>query len=212
MRSTLPVTLCTLALAGAFGCGSQTTGDPYEQAAQEVESAQAALDQTDSANAAIDMAADGMAAATDMDKDSDEVADEAVDGGGRHGGGPGDRGGPGEHRGGARGDRMGGGGGHQCGHHHGRGNDLLLYYADLDALQACRDLRDSCQASADPASCKDEVHACVEPILQDAFAAMCAERVTMCDSAGSDPKPCERVHARCDANTGGAPTDAGTAP
>lgn len=199
MRNVLSAS-CVLACA-AFGCNASTTQDPYEQAALEVESASFALDQDDSDDQALDGAADdgtdAAAPGDDDDGDGDEATEE------RNGG----------HKGGAArgdGDRGGRGGRHHGrGHRHGRGHDLLLWYADLDALQACRDLRETCQASADPSACKDEVRACVEPVLDAAFAAMCEERLTMCAAADAPAGKCARIERKCSADDGDGGVDAG---
>ncbi|HMI91107.1 MAG TPA: hypothetical protein VK509_07070 [Polyangiales bacterium] len=185
MRNVLSPFCCVLALA-AFGCGSNASGgDPYEQAASEVESAVSALADDDSDDSAIDGAADGSDAATpDDDGDSDEATEEAN--GGHEGK---DRGGSGRR-----------GGHHGRGHRHGRGHDLLLWYADLDALQMCRDLRESCQASADASTCKDEVKACVKPVIDAAFAAMCEERVALCSADDAPERSCKRVDKHCAAD------------
>ena len=194
MRKILSLS-CVLACAG-FGCGTGSNGDAYEQAAQEVESAVAALDQADSDDTAIDgAAADGDTATSDDDADSDEATQEAN-------GGHADRDvdsdeATEEANGGHAGKGRKGGGRHGRGHHHGRGHDLLLWYADLDALQVCRDLRETCATSADPAACKDEVHACVQPILDAAFAAMCEERTAMCSADDAPANKCERVAKHC---------------
>jgi hypothetical protein len=211
-----------LALA-AFGCGS-TASDPYAQAADEVESAVAALDQAGSDDTAIDTGTDGSASAAadsdsdsdeatdeaaDSDKDSDEATDEAAGGHQARDGGPGEPGDmDGDHGGpGMGGGKHGKGGRHGHGHHHGRGHDLLLFYADLTALQTCRDLRTTCLASADTSTCKADVHACVKPILDAAFDAMCTERTTMCEAADANAKQCERVAKHCGGET--AAPDAG---
>ena len=87
-------------------------------------------------------------------------------------------------------------------HHHHRGHagmgELLLWYGDLDALRACRDDRDACDASPDP-TCRGAVRECVLGVLSDAFDAMCVDRTAMCDEADAPAKPCERIKARCDA-------------
>jgi hypothetical protein len=189
MRNVLSLS-CVLACA-AYGCAGGASEDEYEQAAQEVESAVAALDQEDSDDTAIDGAADDADdAAGDDDADSDEATEEAN-------GGHADE----DH---ARDDRR-----HRRhhgrGNRHGRGHGLLLWYADLDALQMCRELRESCLASAEPATCKEEVRACVKPILDAAFAAMCEERVAMCSADDAPERKCARVAKHC----GGDTPDAG---
>jgi hypothetical protein len=194
-----------LALA-AFGCGS-SANDPYAQAADEVESAVAALDQSGSDDTAIDTGTDDSAsAAADSDSDSDEATDEAADSDGDSDEATDEAAGGHQARAGGAGDMDGDRGGHGKrghgrGHHHGRGHALLLWYADLDALQTCRDLRTTCLASDDPSTCKDDVHACVKPILDAAFDAMCTERTTMCEASDANAKACERVAKHCGAET-----------
>ena len=73
----------------------------------------------------------------------------------------------------------------------------MLWYADLDALQACRDLREECAASADPSTCQADVRACVQPVLEQAFATMCEEKLAMCASADAPERPCARIANVC---------------
>lgn len=189
MRISVPIVVGLLGLT-SMGCGNGTT-DPYQQAATEVASAAAALEQ-DGTGAALDGLQDGDA---DVDSDSDEAADEAARGDGGVGEG-------GHHRGGR--------GRHPHGRRHGHGHGLLLWYADLDALQACRDLREQCAMSADPSTCQGDVRACVQPILEQAFAAMCEEKLAMCAVDGAPERPCARIADHCGGDDDAA-TDAGTA-
>jgi len=188
MRISVPIVLGLLGLT-SMGCGSGTT-DPYQQTAQEVDSAAAALGR-DGTEVALDGLEDSDA---DVDDDADESADESTrgDGGVRehHG-----HQGRGEH------------GRHPHGRHHGHGHGLLLWFADLDALQACRDLREQCAMSADPSTCKDDVRACVQPILEQAFAAMCEEKLAMCAADGAPERPCAHIAARCGASDPGPTPD-----
>lgn len=82
----------------------------------------------------------------------------------------------------------------------GHGIGLLLWYADLDALKLCQEKRANCPTSAaDPATatCKDEVKACVKSVLDDAFTALCQERVAQCDASGRNEEGCGRIRNAC---------------
>lgn len=94
---------------------------------------------------------------------------------------------------------------------HGRGHGigLLVWYADLDALQVCQDLRTSCLAGEDTSTCGQQVKDCVKPVLQQAFAALCEERIAQCDASGANERGCEQIRSVCggDAGTGAAESD-----
>jgi hypothetical protein len=206
MRISIPIALAMLGVASG-GCSDEAI-DPYQQAAQEVASAAAALDQEgDGDDMALDGVEDGDAAVDeDADDDADEAAEEAAEAsgdGGEHDGW--------DRRDGRRGDGFGR---HRHGRRHGgrgHGFGLLLWYADLDALRACRDVREQCLATAtDEESCRDEVRACVQPVLEQAFAAMCEEKLTMCEAADAPERHCGKIERICDADDD--PTDGGTPP
>lgn len=93
---------------------------------------------------------------------------------------------------------------------HGRGHGLglLVWYADLDALAQCRDLRDQCKQDDSQQNCRPEVRSCVRPVLRQAFLAMCEEPVAMCQESTAPERPCARIHRHCDGFV--AEADAGT--
>lgn len=201
MRISIPIVLAMLGVASG-GCSDEAV-DPYQQAAQEVASAAAALGQGDGDDMALDGVEDGDAAVDeDADDDADEAAEEAArgDGGVRDG-----------HRRGRRGDGFGR---HRHGRRHGghgHGLGLLLWYADLAALQACRDVREQCLANAtEEESCRDEVRACVQPVLEQAFATMCEEKLAMCAADDASERHCGKIERICSADDD--PTDGGAPP
>ena len=206
MRNSVPIALALLG-CGVLGCGSDAV-DPYQKAADQVASAAAALDEEGGDDMALDGVADSDAAVGDTDDDADEDADEDTDEvaeeAARGDGGVRD----GRHH---RGDGRGGFGRHPSGRRHGHGIGLLLWYADLAALQVCRDLREECAASADPSLCRDDVHACVHSVFEQAFAALCEDKLAMCEAADAPERACGRIERVCGASDAPA-TDAGPAP
>lgn len=83
----------------------------------------------------------------------------------------------------------------QRGHGPGGRGHLLRWFGDPEALQACRDMRDACMP--DDATCRDAVKACVEDVLEQAFAELCAEATTMCAEDGAPERHCGRIEAAC---------------
>jgi len=79
---------------------------------------------------------------------------------------------------------------------------LIIWYGDLTALQACRDDRDACIASA-ATTCNDDARECVRAVLEGAFDAMCEDRTAQCADAGSTDGACGRIIARCAAGLPG---------
>jgi len=159
------------------GCGASndTQTDPKSVEADEIDQIISALE-TDPAGAVDDVAAD------------DSLADDA-DGGAVDGPGDGPRGHHGRGHGPRRGDRRGRGVGLR---------DLILWYGDLTALQACRDDRDTCLASG-VTTCDDAARDCVRAVIEGAFDAMCEDRTASCEDAGVSDGACGRIIARCEA-------------
>ena len=205
MRNSVPIALALLG-CGVLGCGSDAV-DPYQKAADQVASAAAALDEEGGDDMALDGVADSDAAVGDTDDDADEDADEDTDEVAEEAA----RGDGGVRRRHHRGDGRGGFGRHPSGRRHGHGIGLLLWYADLAALQVCRDLREECAASADPSLCRDDVHACVHSVFEQAFAALCEDKLAMCEAADAPERACGRIERVCGASDAPA-TDAGPAP
>ena len=63
---------------------------------------------------------------------------------------------------------------------------------------------------ADTSTCNDDARACVQPIFEQAFAAMCEEKLAMCAADGAPERPCAHIAERCGGDDTG--TDAGTPP
>ena len=71
--------------------------------------------------------------------------------------------------------------------------DLVLNFAELEEVQACRDLRDAC---TEDDGCRDEVRACLDEVRSAAFAEMCEERLAECTDEAD--KKCERLQTACE--------------
>ena len=79
---------------------------------------------------------------------------------------------------------------------------MLLWYADLTAVEQCRELRTSCESSADTTSCGTQVKDCLRPVLEQAFAAMCEERLAECAAESDGSGGCKTIQAHCDGSHG----------
>lgn len=168
---------------GVFGCSTPSQPSTFEQAAGEVNESFAALTASDpdATFEALDQVSSGSeAVASDdsADAGSDDSASTTVEPSGKREG---------------RGERP---------HGRGHGLGLLVWYADLDALKVCRDLRDTCSTSADASACEEQVKACVRPVLEQAFKAMCDEQIAACDASANAEKSCESIRSTCGGGLG----------
>lgn len=170
--------------AALYACGSSgaSSSSSYDLAADQVDQAAAALTSAspDAAFTALTTQSAAGAAAPGM--------------GGAAGGGHRD----GEQRGKGRGGR-----GHGPGQGGMNGQQLLLWYADLSALQACRDQRSSCVTGEDASTCEQAARECVKPVLEAAFVTFCSEALSLCSDANASATACERIQARCSKSDAG---------
>lgn len=169
-----------------YACGSSGSQNAYDLAADQVDQAASALtgstpDDTFTALAQGSSGAAGSAAAA-AGATGHRDADRRGKGRDGHGHGKG-QGGPGDGL---------------------NGQQLLLWYADLTAIQACRDQRTSCGSGDDAGTCDQAARACVKPILEAAFAALCTEKLAMCSDASAPATACERLKSRCASTTSDA--------
>ena len=165
-------------------CGSSSASNPYDLAADQVDQAASALTSS--------TPDDTFAALSDTSAAGSAATETGAAGGAAHRQ-------RGEGRGHGKG-RGGPGGGMN-------GQQLLLWYVDLGALQACRDQRASCGTGDDAGTCEQAARECVKPLLQAAFSAFCTDKLAMCSEASAAEAGCERIKARCTTST---TSDAGT--
>ncbi|MDD9968413.1 MAG: hypothetical protein OXR73_19395 [Myxococcales bacterium] len=78
--------------------------------------------------------------------------------------------------------------------------NLLIWYGDLDALQACRDQADGCADDDD--DCRSEVRACVQDVFDGALTAMCEEKTAECEADDAPARECGRITAVCSGDAG----------
>lgn len=178
-----------------FGCQNGSPGG-FEESAIEVEESRAALTAGDSESAFAEM--DGYASSSSDDADT---ADESVDESAKADSDAGvDEGRSGVHDG--RGRRHFPDRAHRGSRPRGRGHGvgLLVWYADLDALKVCQDLRNGCTDSEAVPSCRDQVKECVKPVLEAAFKSLCDERIAECDASSASDHSCTRIRNVCSAD------------
>jgi hypothetical protein len=80
----------------------------------------------------------------------------------------------------------------------------LLAVADLDALKKCQDIEKGCATSSDAQACRTMVETCVQPVLSDAFKALCEDRTTECKKDGASDQACKGVERACSQGPGSA--------